>query len=89
MSLNPNAYADDRRATHFRVTFSSWVAENPAHCDRVRTDYTSEASPQTNKWTPQPFVPGPKDQGLAGGDAASRDVQNLASFVKDRAYEDI
>jgi len=76
----------------------------------------SEALPQTNKWTPQPFalglldpgaqgpraqaqglrVPGPKDQGLAGENAASpwslgpgtkgRDVQNLASFVKDRAY---
>jgi len=40
MSLNPNAYADDRRATRFRVTLRSWIAESPAHCDRVRTDYT-------------------------------------------------
>jgi len=68
-----------------------------------------EALPQTDEWTSQPFalrpwaegprVPGPKAQGLAGGDAASpwslgpgtkgRDVQNLASFVKDRAYEDV
>jgi hypothetical protein len=40
MSLNPNAYTDDRRATRFRVALRSWVAESPASCDRVRTDYT-------------------------------------------------
>jgi transposase-like protein len=42
MSLNPNAYADDRRATRFRVTLRSWVPESPAHCNRVRTDYTGK-----------------------------------------------
>lgn len=43
MSLNPNAYADDRRVTRFGVALRSWVVENPAHCDRVGTDYTGKS----------------------------------------------
>jgi hypothetical protein len=33
-------YTGDRRATRFRVTLRSWVPENPAHGNRVGTDYT-------------------------------------------------
>jgi hypothetical protein len=43
MRSNPNAYTDDRRATRFRVALRSWVVESPAHCDRVRTDYTEKS----------------------------------------------
>jgi hypothetical protein len=43
MSLNPDAYAYDRRATRLRVTLRSWVVESPAHCDRVRRDYTKKS----------------------------------------------
>jgi len=45
MSLNPNAYIDDRRATRFRVTLRFRVFESPAHCNRVRMDHTGKSPP--------------------------------------------
>ena len=35
MSSNPISYTVDRRATHLRVTFRSWVVQSPAHCEML------------------------------------------------------
>ena len=45
MSSNPIPYTVDRRATHLRVTFRSWVVQSPARAEMMYRGLYLEGSP--------------------------------------------